>query len=37
MGLKLADEFRHDAVRVALISGLTRKQVADDWALECRH
>ncbi len=30
MGLKRADEFRQDAVRIALTSGLTRKQVADD-------
>ena len=30
MGLKRTDEFRADAVRIALTSGLTRKQVADD-------
>ena len=30
MGLKHTDEFRQDAVRIALTSGLTRKQVADD-------
>ena len=30
MGLKRTDEFRQDAVRYALTSGLTRKQVADD-------
>ncbi|OAN93000.1 transposase [Sulfitobacter geojensis] len=30
MGLKRMDEFRQDAVRIALTSGLTRKQVADD-------
>jgi transposase len=30
MGLKRTDEFREDAVRVALTSGPTRKQVADD-------
>jgi transposase len=30
MGLKRTDEFRQDAVRIALTSGLTRKQVADD-------
>ncbi len=30
MGLKRTDEFRQDAVRIALISGLTRKQVAYD-------
>ncbi len=30
MGLKRTDELRQDAVRIALTSGLTRKQVADD-------
>ena len=35
MGLKRTDEFRQDAVRIALTSGLTRKQVADD--LGCRN
>ena len=30
MGLKRTDELRKDAVRIALTSGLTRKQVADD-------
>lgn len=30
MGMKRTDEFRQDAVRIALTSGLTRKQVADD-------
>ena len=30
MGLKRTNEFRADAVRIALTSGLTRKQVADD-------
>ncbi len=30
MGLKRTDEFRNDAVRVALTSGLTREQIADD-------
>ena len=30
MGLKRTVEFRKDAVRIALTSGLTRKQVADD-------
>jgi len=30
MGLKRKDEFRKDAVRIALASGLTRRQVADD-------
>ena len=30
MGLKRTDEFRKDAVRIALSSGLTRRQWADD-------
>ncbi len=30
MGLKRTDEFCQDAVRIALTSGLTRRQVADD-------
>ena len=30
MGLKRTDEFRQDAVRIALTSVLARKQVADD-------
>ena len=30
MGLKRTYEFRKDAVRIALTSGLNRKQVADD-------
>ena len=30
MGLKRTEQFRQDAVRIALTSGLTRKQVADD-------
>jgi transposase len=30
MVLQRTNEFRKDAVRVALTSGLTRKQVADD-------
>lgn len=30
MGLKRTDEFRADAVRIALTSGLTRKQVASE-------
>ena len=30
MGLKRTDQFRQDAVRIALTSGLMRKQVADD-------
>ena len=30
MGLKRTDEFRADAVRIELTSGLTRRQVASD-------
>ena len=30
MGLTQTDEFRKDAVRIALTSGLTRKPMADD-------
>jgi transposase len=30
MGTGRADEFRKDAVRIALTSGLSRRQVADD-------
>ena len=30
MGLKRTEEFSQDAVRIALTSGLARKQVADD-------
>jgi transposase len=30
MGLKRADEFRRGALRIALTSRLTRRQVADD-------
>ena len=30
MGQKRTDEFRHDAMRIALTSGLTGKLVADD-------
>jgi len=30
MGLKWTDEFRQDAARIALTSGLARKQVTDD-------
>ena len=30
MGLTQTEEFRKDAARIALTSGLTRKQVADD-------
>ncbi len=33
MGTKHAAEFRHEAVRVALTSGLTRKQVASDFGV----
>lgn len=33
MGTGRTDEFRKDAVRIALTSGLTRKQVADDLGL----
>ncbi len=35
MGLKQMDEFRKDAVRVALTSGLTHEQVADDLSVHC--
>jgi len=35
MGLKRTDEFRKDAVRIALTCGLTRKQVADDLGVHC--
>ena len=30
MGQKRTGELRHDAVRIALTSGLTRREVADD-------
>jgi transposase len=30
MGLKRTDQFRKDAVRIALTSGLKREQVVDD-------
>ena len=33
MGLKRTDEFRADAVRIALTSGLTRRQVASDFGV----
>jgi len=33
MGTKRTAEFRHEAVRVALTSGLTRKQVASDFGI----
>ena len=36
MGLKRTDEFRQDAVRIALTSGLMRKQVAYALGLACR-
>ena len=36
MRLKRKDEFRQDAVRIALTSGLTRKQVADDLGVGMR-
>jgi transposase len=34
MGHGRTDEFRKDAVRIALTSGLTRKQVADDLGVD---
>ena len=37
MGLQRTNEFREDAVRIALASGLTRKQVAATLASEGRH
>ena len=33
MGVNRTEEFRQDAMRLALTSGLTRKQVADDLVL----
>jgi transposase len=30
MGTVRTDDFRKDAVRIALISGLSRRQIADD-------
>jgi transposase len=33
MGTKRTSEFRQEAVRVALTSGLTRKQVASDFGI----
>jgi transposase len=36
MGLKRTDEFRKNAVGIALTSGLTSKQVADDLGLAKR-
>jgi len=35
MAPKRSDEFRREAVRIALTSGLTRKQVASDMGIEC--
>ncbi|WP_120635260.1 hypothetical protein [Ruegeria sp. EL01] len=37
MGLNRTDEFRQDAVRIALTNWLTRKQVADDLGLGILH
>ncbi len=34
MGLKRKDKFRKDAVRIALTSGVTRRQVADDLGVD---
>ncbi len=34
MGLERTDEFRQDAVRIALTGGLTRMQVADDLGVD---
>jgi len=36
MGLKRTDEFRADAVRIALTSGLSRSRWYRIWALACR-
>jgi transposase len=36
MGLNRKDEFRKDAVRIALTSRLTRQQVTDDLGAGCR-
>jgi len=36
MGRTRTDEFRKDAVRIELTSGLTRKQVADFLVSGCR-
>ena len=36
MGLNRTEEFRKDAVPIALTSGLTRKQVAADLGGGCR-
>jgi transposase-like protein len=35
MGTGRTDEFRKDAVRIALTSGLSRRQVADDLGPVC--
>ena len=35
MGTKQAAEFRQEVARVALTSGLSRKQVASDFGIEC--
>ena len=34
MGTGRTDEFRKDAVRIALTSGLSRRQVADDLGVD---
>jgi len=36
MGTKNSVECRQEAVRVALTSGLTRKQVASDFGIHCQ-
>jgi len=38
MGLKRTDKFRADAVRIALTSGMTSKQVASDlgWPFDAK-
>ncbi len=36
MGTGRTDEVRKDAVRIALTSGLSRRQVADDLGSACR-
>nr|QJX11752.1 hypothetical protein [Klebsiella pneumoniae] len=36
MSLKHSDEFKRDAVRIALTSGLTRRQVASDLRHCCK-
>ena len=47
MGIRRTEEFRSEAVRIALTSGLSQKQVADDlgiglstlgkWVSACKH